>query len=83
MFKTKNADIKANMNDTEDKGYRVKARTSNGGINLLIPSLLYRNAPEAGGFGKQVEAETENFSNTPQRVNIYAETLNGYVEVIK
>jgi DUF4097 and DUF4098 domain-containing protein YvlB len=83
MLKTKNADIKANMNDTEDKGYKVKARTSNGGINLLIPSLLYRNAPEAGGFGKQAEAETENFSNAPQRVNIYAETLNGYVEVIK
>ncbi len=83
MLKTKNADIKANMNDAEDRGYKVKARTSNGGINLLIPSLLYRNSPDAGGFGKQAEAETENFSNAPQRVNIYAETLNGYVEIIK
>lgn len=81
MFKTKNADIKVNMNDTENKGYRVKARTTNGGINLLIPALLYRNAPE--GYGKQVEAETENFNSAPQRVNIYAETQNGYIEVIK
>ena len=83
VLKTKNADIKANMNDTENKGYKVKARTTNGGINLLIPSILYREAPRTDGFGKQVEAETENYSNAPQRVNINAETLNGYIEVIK
>lgn len=83
VLKTRNADIKANLNDTENKGYKVKARTSNGGINLLIPSLLYRDAPNTSGFGKQIEAETENYSNTPQRVNINAETLNGYIEIIK
>lgn len=83
VLKTKNADIKANMNDTEDKGYKVKARTTNGGINLLIPNLLYRNAPKKDGFGKEAEAETENYSNALQRVNIIAETLNGYIEVIK
>jgi DUF4097 and DUF4098 domain-containing protein YvlB len=83
MLQTKNADIKANMNDTDNKGYRVKARTKNGGINLLVPNLLYRNSPDVEGFGKQAEAETENFSNAPQRVTIYAETHNGYIEVIK
>lgn len=83
ILKTKNSDIKANMNDTENKGYRVKTRTTNGGINLLIPNLLYREAPKADGSSRQAEAETENYSTTPQKVNIIAETLNGYVEVIK
>lgn len=83
ILKTKNADIKANMNDSEEKGYRVSARTSNGGINLLIPDLLYRNAPSVEGFGRQAEAETGNYSNATQKVNIYAETQNGYIEVIK
>ena len=83
VLKTKNSDIKVNMNDTEDKGYKVKGRTTNGGINLLIPSILYREAPRTDGFGKQVEAETENYSNALQRVNIIAETLNGFIEVIK
>ena len=82
-LKTKNADIKANMNDSEEKGYRVNAQTSNGGINLLIPNLLYRNAFRAEGPNKQAEAETENYSNATQKVNIYAETQNGYIEVIK
>jgi|GEM_PF-263756 len=82
-LKTKNADIKANMNDSEEKGYRVNAQTSNGGINLLIPNLLYRNAFRAEGSNKQAEAETENYSNATQKVNIYAETQNGYIEVIK
>jgi len=83
LLKTKNADIKANMNDTEDKGYKVKARTSNGGINLLIPNLLYRNAPKADGSSKEAEAETENYSTALQKINIIAETMNGYIEIIK
>ena len=83
ILKTKNADIKANMNDSEDKGYKVAARTSNAGINLLVPNLLYRNAPKTEGFARQVEAETENYSTATQKVNIYAETQNGYIEVIK
>ena len=82
-LKTKNADIKANMNDTEDKGYMVRARTSNGGINLLIPNLLYRNASLTNGPSKQADAETENFANAAQKVNIIAETMNGYIEIIK
>ncbi len=83
ILKTRNADIKTNMNDTDDRGYKVKAHTTNGGINLLIPNLLYRNAPKAEGSGKDVEAETGNYSSAAHRVNIIAETLNGYIEVIK
>jgi DUF4097 and DUF4098 domain-containing protein YvlB len=82
-LKTKNADIKANMNDSEDKGYKVKAQTSNGGINLLIPNLLYRNAPRYEGMSRQAEAETDNYASAAQKVNINAETTNGYIEVIK
>ncbi len=82
-LKTKNADIKANMNDTEDKGYKVTARTSNGGINLLIPNLLYRNVPKFEGVNRQAEAETDNYASAAQKVNINAETVNGYIEVIK
>jgi len=83
LLKTRNADIKVNMNDSEDKGYRVKAQTTNGGINLLIPNLLYRNAQRMDSFNKQAEAETENYNGATKKVNIYAETQNGYIEVIK
>jgi hypothetical protein len=83
VLKTKNADIKCNLNDTEDKGYRMKARTTNGGINLLIPNILYREIPKTDGSGKQVEAETENYNNAGIKVNVIAETQNGYIEVIK
>ncbi len=82
-LRTKNADIKANMNDSEDKGYKVTAKTTNGGINPLIPNLLYRNAPKVEGLVRQIEAETENYSTATQKVNIYAETQNGYIEIIK
>ncbi|MEN6314990.1 MAG: DUF4097 family beta strand repeat-containing protein [Clostridiaceae bacterium] len=83
ILRTKNADIKANMNDTEDRGYKVKARTSNGGINLLIPNLLYRNAPRADGMSREAEAETANYGTAQQKVNIIAETQNAYIEVVK
>lgn len=82
-LKTKNGDIKANMNDMENKAYKVKAQTTNGGINLLIPDLLYAGTSRQYGPGKQVEAQTGNYNNSSQRVNIYAETLNGYIEVVK
>lgn len=80
---TKNADIKVNMNDSEDRGYKIKAKTTNGGINLLIPDLLYRSAPTVEGSSRQAEAETGNFSNAAQRVHIYAQTQNGYIEIVK
>jgi DUF4097 and DUF4098 domain-containing protein YvlB len=82
-LKTKNADIKANMNDSDDRGYKVKAQTSNGGINLLIPNLLYRNVPRYEGMNRQAEAETENYQAAAQKIDITAETTNGYIEVIK
>lgn len=82
-LRTKNGEIKTNMNDMEDRAYRIKARTSNGGINLLVPGLLYRNAPGQGNSWKNVDAETESFENAPQKVTIYAETSNGYIEIVK
>ena len=82
-LRTKNGEIKTNMNDMENRAYRIKARTSNGGINLLVPGLLYKNAPGQGNSSKNVDAETEGFENAPQKVTIYAETCNGYIEVVK
>ncbi len=82
-LRTSNADIKANINDSEDKGYKIKAKTSNGDINLLIPNLLYRNAMKPDRFNRQADAETENYAAAAQKVNICAETTNGYIEVIK
>lgn len=82
-LRTKNGEIKANMNDTDNKGYRVKARTTNGGINLLIPELLYHEMPRQDGFGKSVDTESSNYNTAPVRVNINAETVNGYIEVVK
>jgi len=82
-LKTKNGEIKANMNDTDNKGYKVKARTTNGGINLLIPELLYHNSASQDGFGKSIDAESSNYNTATVRVNINAETVNGYIEVVK
>lgn len=82
-LKTKNGDIKANINDMENRAYKVTAHTTNGGINLLIPELLYSNQERQNGSGKYTEAQTTNYSTTPKRVNIYAETHNGYIEVVK
>ena len=82
-LRTSNANIKANMNDSENKGYKISARTSNGDINLLIPNLLYRNAMRTDRFNRQADAETENYAAAAQKVNIQAETSNGYIEVIK
>ena len=82
-LRTKNGGIKVNMNDTEDRAYRIKARTTNGGLNMLVPGLLYKNAPGQSNSPKNVDAETEGFENAPQKVTIYAETCNGYIEVVK
>lgn len=82
-LKTKNGGIKVNMNDMENKGYKIKAQTTNGGINLLVPELLYRNDPKQYGSGKYAETESSNYSNAQVRVDINAETTNGYIEVVK
>ena len=83
-LKTRNGDIKANINDMENRAYKVQARTTNGGINLLIPELLYSNPGKSFSADKAVDAQTSTYNNdAPQRVNIYAETLNGYIEVVK
>lgn len=82
-LKTKNGDIKANMNDMENRAYKVQARTTNGGINLLIPELLYSNSGNSYSPDKIVDAQSSAYSTATQRVNIYAETLNGYIEVVK
>ena len=70
------------MNDSEDKGYKIKAQTTFGDINLLIPNLLYRNAMRADRMSKQAEAE-QKIASAVQKVNVSAETTNGYIEVIK
>lgn len=82
-LKTKNADIKVNMNDSEDMGYKVSASTANAEINLLIPNILYRSIPRVEGHAKQVDAETQNYATAAHKVNITAETVNGFVEIIK
>src|SRR5690606_17511014 len=60
-LRTSNANIKANMNDSENRGYKINARTSFGNINLLIPNLLYRNAMRADRSSRMAEAETDNY----------------------
>jgi hypothetical protein len=82
-LKTRNGDIKTNLNDMENRACKIHAHTTNGGINLLIPELMYNNPSSQYGPGKSADAQTANYNNTPQRVNIYAETSNGYIEVVK
>jgi DUF4097 and DUF4098 domain-containing protein YvlB len=82
-FKTSNAWIKINMNDMNDNGYKVKAQTTNGGINLLIPQIIYNNLGKQGLGGATVEAESVNFNEAEHKVYITAETANGYIEIVK
>lgn len=82
-LRTSNANIKANMNDSENRGYKINARTSFGNINLLIPNLLYRNAMRADRSSRMAEAETDNYEAAEQKVIVQAATSNGDVEIIK
>jgi DUF4097 and DUF4098 domain-containing protein YvlB len=83
QLKTTNGDIKVNMNDMENMGYKVKAQTTNGGVNLLIPEMTYNNVNRQGMGGSFVEAVSTNYENAGKKVNIQAETFNGYIEVVK
>lgn len=82
-FKTSNAWIKVNMNDMDNRGYKVKAQTTNGGINLLIPQIVYNNMGKKGTSGSNVEAESTGYDNYAQKVNMNLETVNGYIEIVK
>jgi len=83
FLKTSNGDIKVNMNDMDNRGYKVKAETTNGKISLLIPELIYYNISKQGAGGSFIEAESNGYSNFPEKVNIVAETVNGYIEIVK
>lgn len=83
LLKTSNGGIKVNMNDMDNRGYKIKAQTSCGAINLLIPELIYHNTNKQNDVRSFVEAESNGYNNYPGKVNIYAETVNGDVEVVK
>lgn len=82
-LRTTNGDIKANMNDMDSRGYRVRAKTTNGSINVLIPEMIYHNVNRQGAGGSFVEAESNSYTGFAERVFINAETINGYIEVVK
>lgn len=83
LLKTTNGGIKINMNDLDNKGYKVKAQTTNGGVNLLIPEMVYHNMNRRGLGSNMVEAESSDYEGYQQKVDITAETINGYVEIVK
>ncbi|MCX7709798.1 MAG: DUF4097 family beta strand repeat-containing protein [Clostridia bacterium] len=82
-LKTSNGGIKVNMNDMDNKGYKVKAKTTNGGINLLIPEMTYYNVNRHGTGTNFIEAESNGYQGFAERVFINAETNNGYIEIVK
>lgn len=82
-LKASNGGIKINMDDTDNRAYKISAKTTNGGVNLLIPELVYNNINKQGALGSFVEAESNNFSTSNSRVNITAETTNAFIEVVK
>ncbi len=82
-LKTSNGGIKVNMNDMDDRVYKIKAHASNGSINLLIPEILYHNVNRKGVTGSFVEAESKDYSSGLSKVNITGETMNGQIEIVK
>jgi DUF4097 and DUF4098 domain-containing protein YvlB len=83
VLKTSNGGIKVNMNDLDNKGYKVKAQTTNGGVNLLIPDITYRNIEKHSIGGSFVEAESKGYDEILEKVSIEAETVNGFIEIVK
>lgn len=82
-LKTANGGIKVNMNDMDNRGYKITAKTTNGGINLLIPQITYNNVNKQGLGGSFIQAESVGYNDFPRHVEINAETQNGYIEVVK
>lgn len=80
-LKTTNSPVKINFNDMEPRGYKIKGRTTNGNINVLIPQLTYHNVNRAGIGGSFVEAESLNYSSMLEKVFISAESSNGSIEI--
>lgn len=80
-LKTTNAPIRVNFNDMEPRGYKVKGRTTNGSINVLIPQLTYHNVNRAGIGGSFVEAESLNYSSMLEKVSVLAESTNASIEI--
>ena len=80
---TTNGGIKVNMNDMDNRGYKVKGKTTNGSINLLIPEMTYNNLNRQEMGGSFIEAESNGYGSYPERVSITAETINGYIEIVK
>ena len=83
FLKTCNGSIKVNMDDMDNRGYKIKGKTTNGGINVLIPEMMYNNVNRQGVGGSFVEAESSGYENYTSKVNIIAETMNGYIEIVK
>jgi len=80
-LKTTNAPIKINFNDMEPRGYKIKGRTTNGSINILIPQLTYHNVNRAGIGGSFVEAESLNYGAMLEKVSVLAESTNSSIEI--
>lgn len=83
ILKSTNGGIKVNMNDMENRGYKVRARTTNGSINVLVPEMVYHNVNKQGVGGSFVEAESSGYEGYAHKVSIQAETTNGPIEIIK
>lgn len=83
FIKSTNGRIKINTNDSESRGYKIKALTTHGHINLLIPDMLYKNIGRQGFGGSSIETESTGFDNFAKKVLISAETSNSYIEIGK
>jgi len=80
---TTNGGIKVNMNDSDNKGYKVSAKTTNGGINLLIPEMIYNNISKKETGLSYVEAISTGFQDFTNKITIEAETTNGFIDIVK
>lgn len=82
-IKTAHGGIKINMNDVENRGFSIKAKTTNGSINLLVPDLVYKSADSQNHRSHVVIADSQNLDDFSQKVYIDAETQNSYIEIVK
>lgn len=83
VLSTTNGGIKVNMNDADNRGYKVNAKTTNGGINILIPEMIYNNLSKKETGISSVEAISSRYQDFRDKTTIEAETTNGYIEIVK
>ncbi|MCL2741683.1 MAG: DUF4097 family beta strand repeat-containing protein, partial [Oscillospiraceae bacterium] len=75
---TSNSQVKINMFDMDDRGYRLECKARQG-VDYLVPNIEYGRKGEDG----TICAESVGYGDYAKKVRIKAECVNGSIEIMK